>query len=268
MVINTNNSASTAYYSSNQSSRQLYQNLASLSSGSRLTNSSVDAGGLAVSLQLGSQMGRTQATSSNIQNSMSFLQTQDGALKTAGAIMNRMSDLKIMSSDFTKNESDLAGYDAEFAELSKELEKLQGETFNGVNLFSEQDGQLTVSTNESGGAQVTVSQADFNASGTAVNTVTSATSLSDVSVDDFKNAIDEIAVQRAVKGSQQSRLLFANDVLYTNLVNLGAANSRIADTDFISASTNYATNTYQYRSNLSMLAQANATQDSVLSLIA
>ena len=199
---------------------------------------------------------------------MSFLQTQDGVLKMAGAIMNRMSDLKVMSSEFTKNEGDIAGYNAEFSELSKELQKLQGETFKGVNLFSEQDGQFTVSTNESGGATVTVSQADLNATGSAVNTVTTATSLSDVSVDDFKNAIDEIAVQRAVNGAQQSRLLFANYGLYTNLINLGAANSRIADTDFISASTNYASNTMQYRANLSMLTQANATQDSVLSLIA
>ena len=267
LVINTNNAATSAVNSFSNTSKQLNQTLASLSTGSRLTSSAVDAGGLAVSTKLGAAIGRTQATSANVQNSISFLQTQDGALQQAGAIMNRLSELKIMSDDFTKNESDRAGYDAEFRELSEQLENIQGQTFNGVNLFSEQDGELSVSTTESGGGAVTVSQADFNAAGSRVNTITSASSLSDLNVQDFTNATEEIALQRAVNGPQQSRLLFAEDNLYTNLLNLRNANSLIADTNFATASSAFAQQQFQYQANLSMISQANTTQSAVLSLL-
>ena len=268
LVINTNNAASSAVNSFYNTSRQLNQTLASMSTGSRLISSSIDAGGLAVSTKLGAAIGRTQATSTNVQNSLSFLQTQDGALQQAGAIMNRISELKIMSDDFTKSESDLAGYNAEFRELSEQLENIQGETFNGVNLFSENDGELTVNTTESGSGTVTVSQADFNATGSSVNTVTSASSLQDLSVEDLTNATEEIALQRAVNGSQQSRLLFANDNLYTNLLNLNSANSFIADTDYVSASTAFAQQKFQVQANLSIISQANTTQSTVLNLLA
>ncbi|MGB0371625.1 MAG: flagellin [Opitutales bacterium] len=268
LVINTNNTASSSLYSFGTTSSQLQQNLAALSSGTRLTSSSVDAGGLAVSTKLNSAMSRTSATNTNVQNSISFLQTQDGVLRTAGSILDRMSELKVMSNDFTKNESDLAGYDAEFNELSQQLEDLQGQTFNGVNLFSEEDGALSVSTTESGGGEVTISQADFNASGSSVSTITSASSLSELSVQDFTNATDEVALQRAVNGSQQSRMLFASQNLYTSLLNLANANSLIADTDYATASTAYAQTKFQYQSNLAMLTQANSNQETVLNLLA
>lgn len=268
LVINTNNSAQSSYYSFNKSSYQLQQNLAALSSGTRLTSSSVDAGGLAVSAKLNSEINRTQGAYTNVQNSMSFLQTQDGVLRTASSILDRMSELKVMSDDLTKNSSDLAGYDAEFNELSEQLVNLQDQTFNGVNLFSQDDGALSVSTTPSGSGAVTVSQADLNASGSLVNTITSASSLSDLSIQDFTNATDEVALQRAVNGSQQSRLLFASQNLYSSLLNLGNANSQIADTNYITASTAYAQSNIQYQSNLAMLTQANTNQETVLNLLA
>ena len=69
-------------------------------------------------------------------NSISFLQVQDGALASVGKILDRMSELKTMSLDVTKNSLDIANYDAEFNQLQDQLANIREEKFNGINLFT------------------------------------------------------------------------------------------------------------------------------------
>ena len=59
-----------------------------------------------------------------------------GALSSAGKILDRMSELKTMSLDVTKNSLDIANYDAEFNQLQDQLANIRQEKFNGINLFS------------------------------------------------------------------------------------------------------------------------------------
>ena len=72
-----------------------------------------------------------------IDNARSFLQVQQGALESVSSILDRISVLKTLHNDVTKNSSDKANYDAEFSELAKQLQTIQQETFNGISLFSE-----------------------------------------------------------------------------------------------------------------------------------
>ena len=177
LVINTNTAATSAANNLNASNAMFKGSLARLSSGSKITNPSDDAGGLAVSMKLSSAINRTDKVNENIQNAVSFLQTQDGALKTGAKILDRISELKTMSEDVTKSADDLANYDSEFTELVAQLNNLDDETFNDRALFAEADGALTVATTEGGGGDVTVSQADFNQSGSEVATITAAANL-------------------------------------------------------------------------------------------
>ena len=68
----------------------LKKSMLRLSSGKRIISPADDAGGLAVGMKLQSQLRRTAATKQNIQNGVSFLQMQDGALKVTGEILDRM----------------------------------------------------------------------------------------------------------------------------------------------------------------------------------
>ncbi|MGB0369711.1 MAG: flagellin [Opitutales bacterium] len=267
LVINTNTAATSAANSLNSSNAMFKNSLARLSSGSKIVNPSDDAGGLAVSMKLSSAINRTNKVNENIQNAVSFLQTQDGALKTATKILDRVSELKTMYEDVTKSSSDKANYDSEFTELVAQLQNLDDEQFNGVNLFAAADGALTVATTETGSGDVTVSQADFNQTGSSVATITAQTSLANVTVTNTTDAIQEVATQRAVNGAQQSRLQFASETLNTNKVNLEAANSRIIDTDIASESTAFARYNILVQSGSAMLAQANSSQQVALRLI-
>ncbi len=269
VVINTNVSATVASNNLATSNSMLQRSLNRLSSGSKIVNPSDDAGGLAVSMKLSAAARRQGAISSNIGNAVSYLQTQDGALKVSGKILDRMSELKTLYGDQTKNSSDLSNYDAEFTELKSQLSSVAGEKFNSVALFG--SGALTVSVTEdaSTGSAVTLAGRDLTstATGVGVLTASSASDLGAIDLSDITDAIQNVATFRAGNGAEQSRLGFASELLTVNKANLEAASSRITDVDVAEESTQLARWNILVQSGTAMLAQANQSAQSALRLI-
>ena len=151
LVINTNTIANTVRNTLTTNQSNLQKSLARLSSGSKIVDPTDDAGGLAVATKLAATLNRNARTQQNVQNTISFLQVQDGALAQATKILDRMSELKVMSLDPTKNSDDIANYDTEFTQLQSQLSNIKAESFNGINLFNA-TANLTVYTTEEGDA--------------------------------------------------------------------------------------------------------------------
>jgi flagellin len=136
LTINTNVAASTASYYLSKNNTSLQKSLTRLSSGSRINKPSDDAGGLAVSMKLNASISRLKGVNNNIQNAVSFLEVQDGVLQGSASIITRMGELKALSQDVLKNDSDISNYNAEFQNLQVQLYQISQETFNGVSLFA------------------------------------------------------------------------------------------------------------------------------------
>src|SRR5437667_7289857 len=136
MVINTNIQALAAASNLQSSQDMLAKSLNRLSSGSRITNPSDDAAGVAVAARLDSQIKRTDAAKNNVVNAISFTQTQDGYLKKIANALDRMSELAILAQDVTKGDADRALYNTEFSQLSAYIANSATKDFNGVSLFS------------------------------------------------------------------------------------------------------------------------------------
>ena len=262
LVINTNTAATAASVNLNNNNSMLQKSLARLSSGSKITAPSDDAGGLAVSMRMEAAIRRTDAANTNVANATSFLQSQDGAMKTAGKVLERISELKTLSTDVTKSATDVANYDVEFAALKAQLTSITAEKFNGVALFG--GGSLTVETSEDGSQTLAVSKSDLT---TNVATITAGANLAALTTTDVADAITNVATSRAQNGAESSRLGFASELLTTNRTNLEAANSRIVDVDVASESTKLARNNILVQASSAMLAQANASTQSVLTLL-
>jgi flagellin len=260
--INTNTASTAAAYNLSNTNTNLQRSLSRLSSGSRIISSSDDAGGLAVSMKMGAAIRRTDATSSNVGNAISFLQTQDGVLKNMDKILNRLSELATLALDVTKTSDDTTLYDTEAQELVTALGDLEGETFNGIALL---DGtSLTVNTSENGAQSVAIDAADVSAiSGITIELASGAAA----AVTAITDAIEALATVRAANGSQQSRLSFAADMLAVNKQNLEAANSRIVDVDVASESSQLARFNILQQAGTAMLAQANQSTQSILRLL-
>jgi flagellin len=268
--INTNTASSMAAYNLGSTNVNLQKSLQRLSSGSRINNSSDDAGGLAVSMKLSASIRRTEATQANVNNAISLLQTQDGVLKNADKILIRMSELAQLSTDVTKTATDKALYQTEYDSLGEALDDLSGELFNGVDLFTAGSDTLSVITSEDGSQSVDINQGDLAAIATAVSAITSlstAAGASQAEITTLTNNIQSLAGMRATNGADQSRLTFAADMLAINKVNLESANSRIADVDIASESANLARFNILQQAGTAMLAQANQSQQSVLRLL-
>ena len=267
VVINTNYAATVASNNLATSNSMLQRSLNRLSSGSKIVNPSDDAGGLAVSMKLSAAARRQGATANNINNSVSFLQTQDGGLKVAGKVLDRMSELKTLYADPTKNASDLANYDSEFTELQTQLTDIAGETFNSIGLFGSTD--LTVAVTEDTNTTVTVKGRDLTDASSGVGAITSSgvTSLAGINLSDITTAIQNVATFRAENGAEQSHLGFAAELLTINKANLEAASSRITDVDVAEESTQLARWNILVQSGTAMLSQANQSAQSAMRLI-
>ena len=267
IVINTNASATAAYGNLATANSMLQKSLNRLSSGYKIVQPSDDAGGLAVSMKLSAAIKRTDAASTNVANGQSFLQVQDGALKTMGKILDRVSELKTLSQDVTKSSSDVANYDTEFTRLQDQLTAIAGEQFNQVDIFG--GASLAVSTTEGGGQAVAISRTDI---ATTLTGIINANDLSEVAVtlgatNSVTTAIENVASARAVNGAQFSQLAFASEMLSANKQNLEAANSRIIDVDVAKESTQLARYSILVQSGTAMLSQANASSQIALRLL-
>lgn len=267
VVINTNYSATVASNNLAASNSMLQKSLNRLSSGSKIVNPSDDAGGLAVSMKLSAAAKRSAAANANIGNSVSYLQSQDGVLKTAAKVLDRVSELKTLYVDPTKNSTDLANYDAEFTQLQSELTSLAAEKFNGVALFGSTG--LTSYVSEDATQSVAISGKNLSSTSTGVGnlTATTVTDLGDVTLTQITDAIQNVATFRSTNGAEQSRLGFASEVLTVNKANLEAANSRITDVDVAEESTQLARWNILVQSGTAMLAQANQSAQVALRLI-
>ncbi|MEI6034090.1 MAG: flagellin [Verrucomicrobiae bacterium] len=278
LSINTNSSASQAASNLNSTNTMLQKSLQRLSSGTRIVDSSDDAGGLAVSMKMSAAIRRTEATSTNLSNAQSFLKTQDGAFSTATKVLTRMSELATLSQDVTKTSGatgDTGNYQTEFAALQSQLTALGSGTFNGVAMFTTAAAAATstVYTNEDSTTSTTITKAALTGSTEMSNAIsTTGTSISSVgsavaATATINTALASLATMRAQNGSESSKLKFGQEMLTTNKNNLEAANSRIIDVDVAAESTQLARFNILQQAGTAMLAQANQSAQSVLRLL-
>ena len=303
LTINTNIAATAASRNLNSNNSNLQKSLSRLSSGKRIIGPADDAGGLAVSMKLTASINRTKSAISNIQNSLSFGDVQDGGLQSAARIVDRMAELKSLSLDVMKSTGDVANYNTEFKALQQQLYQISQETFNGVSLFATDKSTSSVTKATFGTDNYTVSvfTSDRGAAGSKVSlnksillgavnfasttstaaaqigaggakSLASATyaatlNIGDLGISFFTSALENIATLRAENGATMARLQFSEDHLRLSKANLEAANSRIMDVDVAEESTQLAKFNILAQASAAMLSQANATQSTALMLL-
>lgn len=266
MVINTNIHAQVSASNLQKSQELLGKSLARLSSGSKIVDPADDAAGLAVSNRMDAQINRLGAAKANVLNALSFTQTQDGYLKKVAKALDRMSELAILAQDVTKTDDDRALYQKEFEELGNFIANTSTKDFNGVSLFTANTLGVTIdaegNTFDMNGTDLSVTAYTDAIASDVSTTVGAADALTKV-----KDAINQLANDRARIGANQTRLQATIDQLVLVRENMNAASSRIRDVDVAEESTEYARNNILVQSGTAMLAQANQLPQSVLRLL-
>ena len=244
-----------------------------LSSGYKINRAADDAAGLAISEKMRRQIrGLTQA-SSNAQDGISCVQTAEGALNEVHDMLQRMNELAVKAANGTNQSEDRSYIQLEISALKSEIDRVsQTTTFNERALL---DGTFTsvglqVGAEGDAANKITLSISSISTSGLNISSIDVSGSTStgaDNAISSIKNAIKTLNAQRASLGAVQNRLEHTINNLDNVVENTTSAESSIRDTDMASEMVKYSNNQILTQAGQAMLAQANSSNQGVLSLL-
>ncbi|WP_454598472.1 flagellin N-terminal helical domain-containing protein [Qipengyuania sp. SM2507] len=271
-VINTNIGALKASNASNTAGKALATAMERLSTGKRLNSAKDDAAGLAIATSMTSQVKGMSQGIRNANDGISMAQTAEGALNEVTNMLQRQRELTVQASNGTYSADDLTNIASEMTALNTQISSvLTNSEFNGQKLFDGSAGSVSIQAGANAADTVTL---DLSVNLTTEATIAAAaavdvTALAAAGADlaTFDDAISTISSTRAGLGASQNQLDSAVNNLNNNITNLTDARSRIEDTDYSAETTQLAKAQILSQASGAMLAQANQSQQNVLSLL-
>ena len=271
MQINNNLMANNALRNVNNTQDSLSKSLEKLSSGLRINKAADDAAGLSISEGLRSQVSGLGVAQRNTQDGISVIGVAEGALTEVHTILHRQRDLAVQAGNDSNNGASRTAIKTESDALSAELKRIaDGTNFNGTKLL---DSAKTLTFQVGAGSVAAEDTIDI----TTVDVASVATKMAALT---FTNSTDALASVKAIDdeianisagrsglGASQNRLESAGRSLAVAKENLGAAESRIRDTDMASEMVNYTKANILQQAGVSMLSQANQSGQGVLKLL-
>jgi flagellin len=271
-VINTNISAVKAANASNMASKALSSAMERLSTGKRINSAKDDAAGLAIATTMTGQVRGMNQAIRNSNDGIALAQTAEGSLSEVTNMLQRVRELAVQSKSGTYDANNRGYMQSEVTELTTQVNDiLTNSKFNGVTLFSTTSGtDVTVAIQAGANATDTVTLTSKGIDGTlvsaaALDVTTSANAA--LTLTNVDSALGGISATRASLGAGQSRLESVVNNLNSNVTSLSDARSRIEDTDYSSETTALAKAQILSQASTAMIAQANQSQQSVLSLL-
>ena len=240
-----------------------------LSSGYKVNRAADDAAGLTISEKMRSQIRGLGKASENAQTGISLVQTAEGALNEAHDILQRMNELATQAANDTNTTSDRGAIQKEVDALSKELSRIASTTqFNTQNLLNGSFSGKKLQVGALANQMISVTIGTMNAAKLSVNALTVTTfTKAGAAMTKIQAAISKVSAQRSDLGAIQNRLEHTVKNLDTTKENTQSAESLIRDTDMASTMVEYSKNNILAQAGQSMLAQANQSNQGVLSLL-
>jgi flagellin len=268
-VIGYNAAAVNAAYYLNQNTAGLNSAIQELASGSRIANAANDAAGVAVSGQMTASIAQLGAATQGAQDVISFAQTTDGFLSTIQQQLTRMSELAQEATNGSFGSADRANYATEFTTLQSQIDTIATNAqFNGSNLFTAGTVSVAIDSNGTTDSFATTTVGNTTSLGiTAAQVSIGTTTAAAAAIGALNTALTSLTARRATVNADISKFNFYVQNIATESTNLQAANSSIADVDVATESTQLAKENILVQASSSMLAQANSSQNSLLTLL-
>ncbi len=283
--INTNVEAFNGHRNLMMTSGRLAKSMEKLSSGFRINRAGDDAAGLGISERMRGQIRGVAQAQRNAQDGISLVQAAEGAMTELHSILHRIRELAVQYQNGTNGPEARLAITTEVAQLSAEIGRMiTGANFNGVALLAGQTAAsqtvtLQVGPNQTASDTLTVNL--VNLTGTGANAYTTATNgytigqvLGDFNtgtmttvLQDVDEIVNAVSTARGAMGAVQNRLEHTVNALGIYQENLMAAESRIRDVDMAQEMTEFTRLQILQQSGTAMLAQANMSTQSVLSLL-
>jgi flagellin len=269
--INTNTQALFGQRMMQKNDGMIAKSLEKLSSGLKINRAADNAAGLIISEKLRAQLAGLQQAMDNTEQSVSLVQTAEGALDEMNALLSKAKKLAINSLSSANADNAMASANnTEFQNIVSSIDRIAKQTqYGGSVLLTGSFTGKVVQIGAFGGQTTGVSIQSMIAS--ALNlaevSITSA-GVAASALSQIEGAISTVADVRGQLGALQANTLeTALNSLRVSYENLKAAESTIRDVDFAQESANFTRNTILVQSATAMLAQANQLPQNVLKLL-
>jgi flagellin len=244
-----------------------------LSSGKRINSAKDDAAGMAIATSMTSQIKGMNQGIRNANDGIALAQTAEGSLNEVSNMLQRVRELATQSASGTyQDTTDRAYMQTEVDELTAQIDQvITNSKFNGTTLFDGTNATVTVQTGANASDTVDLVMADLTslaASGGAAGSYDVSTAgAANTLLGTLDTELDSISSARSSLGAGQNRLESVVNNLTNTVTNLSDARSRIEDADYSSETTQMAKAQILSQASTAMIAQANQSQQNVLSLL-
>ena len=269
MVVQHNMQAVNTNRMLGQNVKAVAKNTEKLASGYKVNRAGDDAAGLSISEKMRNQIRGLNQAVKNSEEGISLIQTAEGNMNEIHSILQRMGELAVKARNDVNATEDRQTIQDEIVQLKEEITSITNKAeFNGTKLL---DGNLngkllqvgantgeTMSISISGTSLATLKLTD-----TEVTTGAAASA----AISSIQSAIKAVSAQRSKLGAVQNRLEYTINNLENYSENLTSAESGIRDTDMAEEMVSYSKNNILQQAAQSMLAQANQSNQGVLSLL-
>lgn len=275
MVIQHNLTAMNSNRMLGITSKQQAKQSEQLASGYKINRAADDAAGLTISEKMRSQIRGLNRASGNAQDGVSLIQVAEGALNEAHSILQRMNQLATQAANDTNTTADRVAIQKEIDALTTELDRIASTTqYNTMNLLSGGFKGKKLQVGALAGQTISISIRGLSAASlgikvgnnNATNVVTT-NAKATAAMTTFQKALSIVSGVRSDLGAIQNRLEHTIANLDNIAENTQAAESRLRDTDMASAMVDYSKNNILAQAGQSMLAQANASKQGILTLL-
>jgi flagellin len=278
LAINTNVASLNAQRNLTKNSTNLSVSMERLSSGLRLNSAKDDAAGMAISNRMSAQIRGMTVAARNANDGISIAQTAEAAMGAITDTLQRMRDLGVQAANFGGvSASDRQKMQGEFKQLGLEVKRIIDNTlFNDKKILAGSlKGNFQVGANVAVDNQISITVSNLGAVanlsklfGTQASIGSNQTSTlvkSAISLIDL--ALKKVDGFRADLGAVQNRFTTTIANLQSSIENQSAARSRIMDADFAAETASLSRNQILQQAGTAILAQANQSGQSVLSLL-
>lgn len=274
MRITTNVAALNAQKNLGMTQRSMNTSMARLSSGMRINQAADDAAGLAISENLRAQIRGYRQANRNANDGISLVQVAEGSLNEVSNMLIRLRELGVQAASDTVGPTERKFLDVEYQQLKSEIQRVTESTqFNGYDLLNGTGGIIDIQVgvhNDPFKDRISFNASAANATLDALGMVAESAATKEgaqLSLDVIDSALTSVNAIRANFGAMQNRLTSTSNNLLVADENLSAANSRIRDADVAAETSEMTRNNILLQAGISVLGQANNSQQMALKLL-
>ena len=264
--INTNYGSLFASKAAGAAQKTMNSAMERLSSGLRINNAKDDAAGQGIATRITAQVQGLEMASRNAADAQAMIDTAEAAHQEVHNMLLRMREIAVQAANDTLGDSDRTALNAEVTALETEIKSISDNTtFAGKQINTSTQTVFQIGTGNTNTLTVVFKDFQTTAIGADVNVGTSSGARTALATIDA--AISTISTRRGELGAFSNRLSSVIANLDNIAVNLASARGRIQDTDFAEETSNLAKSQIMQQAATAMLAQANASKGTILTLI-